>query len=70
MLFRSNANNISLDTILSYNYWNKLNLYLKGYDRSFHLCKQQCGKIISSREKIEENLFTGEKTLFEAGQGM
>ena len=65
-----NANKIPLETILSSNYWNKLQAYLKGYDRSFQLCKQQCGKIISSREKIEENLSTGEKTLFEAGQGM
>ena len=46
----------------------KLQTYLKGYDRSFPICRQQCGKIISSREKIEENLLTGEKTIFQAGQ--
>lgn len=64
-----NANNNSLETILSYKYWEKLRSYLQGYDRSFQICKQQCGKVISSREKIEENLSTGQKTIFEAGQG-
>ena len=48
---------------------NKLKSYLQGYDRSFKLCKSQCGKLLSSREKIEENLTTGEKTVFEAGLG-
>jgi hypothetical protein len=54
---------------LSLQYWNKLQSYLQGYDRSFSICKSQCGKILSSREKIEENLVTGQKTFFEAGQG-
>jgi hypothetical protein len=64
-----NAEKVPLETILSYSYWQKLQTYLKGYDRSFPICRQQCGKVISSREKIEENLSTGEKTIFEAGQG-
>jgi len=64
-----NATKIPLETIISYEYWNKLKAYLQGYDRSFKLCKSQCGKLLSSREKIEENLTTGEKTVFEAGLG-
>ena len=65
-----NAANTPLETIISYKYWEKLRTYLQGYDRGFQICKQQCGKVISSREKIEENLSTGEKTIFEAGQGI
>lgn len=63
------ATKVPLEKIISYQYWDKLRNYLQGYDRSFTICKNQCGKIISSREKIEENLITGEKTIFEAGQG-
>jgi MoaA/NifB/PqqE/SkfB family radical SAM enzyme len=48
-----------IEQILEYNYWNKLQQYLQGYDRSFKLCKSQCGKIVSSIEKIEENLQSG-----------
>ena len=59
-----NAKEIPLEKILSYQYWNKLNIFLKGYDRSFSLCKSQCGKIVSSREKIEENLNSGSVTIF------
>ena len=33
---------------------------------SFKLCKSQCGKIVSSIEKEEENLKTGERTYFDA----
>ena len=57
---------VPIEKIISYNYWNKLKLYLQGYDRSFSLCKSQCGKLLSSREKVEENLNTGEKTIFDA----
>ena len=32
----------------------------------FRLCKSQCGKIVSSIEKTEENLVTGEKTVFDS----
>lgn len=64
-----NAMEVPIEKILSSQYWNKLQTYLQGYDRSFALCKSQCGKVISSREKIEENLITGQKTFFEAGQG-
>lgn len=64
------ATKVPLEKILSYNYWNKLKQYLQGYDRSFKICKSQCGKVLSSREKIEENLSTGELTVFSAGAGM
>ena len=64
------ATKVPLEKILSYNYWNKLKQYLQGYDRSFKICKSQCGKVLSSREKIEENLSTGELTVFSAGEGM
>ena len=50
---------VPIEKIISYNYWSKLSKYLEGYERSFSLCKSQCGKIVSSIEKIEENLFTG-----------
>jgi len=50
---------VPIEKIISYNYWNKLSKYLEGYERSFSLCKSQCGKIVSSIEKIEENLITG-----------
>ena len=36
----------------------------------FHLCKSQCGKIVSSIEKTEENLKTGEKTVFDSSKSM
>ena len=52
---------VPIEKIISYNYWKKLSKYLEGYERSFSLCKGQCGKIVSSVEKIEENLYTGEK---------
>lgn len=61
-----NGFHIPLEKILSYDYWNKLQNFLQGYDRSFKLCKSQCGKIISSIEKEEENLKTGERTYFDA----
>lgn len=64
------AKKTPIEKILSYQYWEKLRAYLQGYDRSFSLCKSQCGKMLSSREKIEENLKTGKTTLFEAGAGM
>ena len=51
-------------------YWSKLSKYLEGYERAFSLCKSQCGKLLSSREKFEENLKTGETTKFTAGAGM
>ena len=51
---------VPIEKIISYNYWNKLKLYLQGYDRSSSLCKSQCGKIVSSIEKHEENLGTGQ----------
>jgi len=54
-----NGFDVPLQKILSYNYWNKLQQFLQGYDRSFNLCKSQCGKIVSSIEKQEENLITG-----------
>jgi MoaA/NifB/PqqE/SkfB family radical SAM enzyme len=61
-----NGFNVPIQKIISYNYWDKLNSYLQGYERAFPLCKSQCGKLLSSREKIEENLNTGEKTYFDA----
>ena len=61
-----NGFKVPIQKIISYNYWNKLNLYLQGYDRAFPLCQSQCGKLSSSREKIEEDLNTGEKTYFDA----
>lgn len=60
-----NGLNIPIEKILKYSYWNKLSNYLSGYDRSFSLCKSQCGKLISSIEKTEENLNTGRKTYFD-----
>ena len=59
-----NGFDVPLEKILSYNYWNKLQSFLQGYERSFKLCKSQCGKIVSSIEKTEENLQTGEKITF------
>ena len=47
---------VPIEKIISYNYWSKLASYLEGYERSFPLCKSQCGKIVSSIEKHEENL--------------
>jgi len=60
-----NGFNVPLENILEYNYWNKLGQYLQGYDRSFPLCKSQCGKIVSSIEKTEENLITGDIVKFD-----
>jgi len=60
---------VPLEQILDYTYWTKLQQFLQGYDRSFKLCQSQCGKIVSSREKIEENLATGETKIFSAGVG-
>jgi MoaA/NifB/PqqE/SkfB family radical SAM enzyme len=54
-----NGFEVPLQKIISYNYWTKLQQYLQGYERSFKLCKSQCGKIVSSIEKREENLKTG-----------
>ena len=59
-----NGLEVPLEKILNYQYWGKLQQFLQGYDRSFSLCKSQCGKIVSSREKVEEDLKTGEITLF------
>jgi len=55
-----------IEKILNYDYWTKLSKYLAGYERAFSLCKSQCGKIVSSIEKTEENLKTGDKTIFDA----
>ena len=60
-----NGFHVPIQKIISYNYWNKLQTYLSGYERSFQLCKSQCGKIVSSIEKTEENLLTGEKNVLE-----
>ena len=57
---------VPIEKIISYNYWNKLSKYLEGYGRSFSLCKSQCGKIVSSIEKIEENLITGNQQKVDA----
>jgi hypothetical protein len=61
-----NGFEVPIQKIISYNYWTKLQQYLQGYDRSFKLCKSQCGKIVSSIEKTEENLKTGEQTEVDA----
>jgi hypothetical protein len=61
-----NGFEVPIQKIISYNYWNKLQQFLQGYDRSFKLCKSQCGKIVSSIEKTEENLETGEKAEVDA----
>jgi MoaA/NifB/PqqE/SkfB family radical SAM enzyme len=60
-----NGFDVPLDTILDYNYWSKLRQFLQGYERSFKLCKSQCGKIVSSIEKTELNLKTGEVTTYD-----
>ena len=65
-----NGFEVPIEKILSYNYWNKLQSFLQGYERSFKLCKSQCGKIVSSIEKTEENLQTGEKTSFNSANQM
>jgi MoaA/NifB/PqqE/SkfB family radical SAM enzyme len=54
-----NGFEVPIQKIISYDYWNKLQNFLQGYERSFRLCKSQCGKIVSSIEKTEENLKTG-----------
>ena len=54
-----NGFEVPIQKIISYNYWNKLQSFLQGYERSFKLCKSQCGKIVSSIEKTEQNLITG-----------
>ena len=61
-----NGFHVPIQKIISYNYWNKLQTFLTGYERSFQLCKSQCGKIVSSIEKTEENLKTGERTIFDS----
>ena len=61
-----NGFEVPIQKIISYDYWNKLQTFLTGYERSFALCKSQCGKIVSSIEKTEENLRTGEKTVFDS----
>jgi len=61
-----NGFEVPIQKIISYNYWNKLQQFLQGYDRSFKLCKSQCGKIVSSIEKTEENLKTGTKAKVDA----
>ena len=61
-----NAFYVPIEKIISYNYWSKLSKYLEGYERSFPLCKSQCGKIVSSIEKQEENLITGDQQWFDA----
>ena len=61
-----NGFEVPIQKIISYNYWNKLQQFLQGYDRSFKLCKSQCGKIVSSIEKTEENLKTGTKEKLDA----
>ena len=53
-----NGFEVPIEKIIDYNYWNKLQQFLQGYERSFKLCKSQCGKIVSSIEKTEENLIT------------
>ena len=60
-----NGFHVPIQKIISYDYWNKLQTFLSGYERSFALCKSQCGKIVSSIEKTEENLKTGEKNVLE-----
>jgi len=61
-----NGFHVPIEKIISYDYWNKLKNFLEGYERSFSLCKSQCGKIVSSIEKTEENFKTGEKTVFDS----
>ena len=61
-----NGFEVPIQKIISYDYWNKLQTFLSGYERSFSLCKSQCGKIVSSIEKTEENLKTGERTVFDS----
>ena len=61
-----NGFEVPIQKIISYNYWTKLQNFLKGYDRSFKLCKSQCGKIVSSIEKTEENLETGKSLEIDA----
>lgn len=61
-----NGFHVPIQKIIDYTYWDKLQKFLQGYERSFKLCKSQCGKIVSSIEKTEENLFTGEKTVFDS----
>jgi len=53
-----NGFNHPIEKILASNYWDKLDQYLQGYDRAFTLCQNQCGKIVSSIEKTEENFET------------
>ena len=60
-----NGFEVPIQKIISYDYWNKLQTFLSGYERSFALCKSQCGKIVSSIEKTEENLKTGQKNVLE-----
>ena len=55
---------VPMEKILSYDYWNKLQNYLQGYERSFKLCKSQCGKTNIFYRKGRENLKKHEKQLF------
>ena len=48
-----NGLHVPLEKILSYEYWTNYKTTEKGYERSFKLCKSQCGKIVSSIEKEE-----------------
>ena len=61
-----NGFHVPIEKIISYDYWNKLRNFLEGYERSFSLCKSSCGKIVSSIEKTEENLKTGETVVFDS----
>jgi len=61
-----NGFEVPIQKIISYNYWTKLQQFLQGYERSFKLCQSQCGKIVSSIEKTEENLKTGESAQVDA----
>lgn len=63
-----NGFHVPLEKILNKRYWEQLQSFLQGYDRSFKLCKSQCGRIISSREKIEEDLETGSVKHWGAGE--
>jgi MoaA/NifB/PqqE/SkfB family radical SAM enzyme len=61
-----NGFEVPIQKIISYKYWTKLQQFLQGYDRSFSLCKSQCGKIVSSIEKTQEDLITGERIKVDA----
>ena len=48
-----NGFDVPMQKILQYNYWNKLQQFLQGYERSFKLCKSQCGKLSIINRKNE-----------------